>query len=86
MSNTLFRKVVASTAALSIVLSMVSPVVGVRAADTSIEAANRLASLGVIVDHSSDPSKYNLGSNITRREMLKIMMNLSSVEVGETCE
>ncbi len=85
MSNTLFKKVTASAAALSIVLSVVAPVVGVKAADATVDAANRLASLGVIVDNSTDPSKYNLGSNITRREMLKVMMNLSSVEVTETC-
>lgn len=85
MSNTLFKKVTASAAALSIVLSIVSPVVGVKAADTGVDAANRLASLGVIEDRSSNPSGYNLGSNITRREMLKVMMNLSSVEVTETC-
>ncbi|MDD5769333.1 MAG: S-layer homology domain-containing protein [Candidatus Gracilibacteria bacterium] len=86
MSNTLFKKVTAAAAALSIVLSIVVPVVGVQAADDSTSAANRLAALGVIVDNSKDPSKYNLGSNITRREMLKVMMNLSSVEVGDTCE
>ena len=86
MSNTLFKKVIATVAALSIVLSIVTPITGVKAADNSVEAANRLAALGVIVDNSSNPSAYNLGSNITRREMLKIMMNLSSVEVSETCE
>lgn len=86
MSNTLFKKVTASVAALSIVLSVVSPVTGVKADDAWVEAANRLASLGVIVDSSSNPSAYNLGSSITRREMLKVMMNLSSVEVTDTCE
>lgn len=86
MSNTLFKKATASAAALSIVLSVVAPVVGVKAADASVDAANRLASLGVIVDNSANPSSYNLGSSITRREMLKVMMNLSSVEVTETCE
>jgi hypothetical protein len=85
MSNTLFKKVTASVAALSVVLSIVSPVTGVKAADADVEAANRLASLGVIVDSSSNPSAYNLGSSITRREMLKVMMNLSSVEVSDTC-
>lgn len=49
-------------------------------------AANRLAALGVIVDNFSNPAKYNLDGSITRREMLKVMMNLSSVEVGTTCE
>jgi hypothetical protein len=33
MSNTLFKKVTASVAALSVVLSIVSPVTGVKAAD-----------------------------------------------------
>lgn len=84
--STLFKKVTATAAALSIVLSIVSPVVGVKAADASLEAANRLAALGVIVDSSANPSAYNLGSSITRREMLKVMMNLSSVEVSDTCE
>jgi hypothetical protein len=86
MSNTLLKKVTATAAALSIVLSIVSPVVGVKAADASTEAANRLAALGVIVDSSANPSAYNLGASITRREMLKVMMNLSSVEVADTCE
>jgi len=86
MSNTLLKKVTATAAALSIVLSIVVPVVGVRAADDSSDAANRLAALGVIVDNSQDPAKYNLNYSITRREMLKVMMNLSSVEVTDTCE
>lgn len=85
MSN-VFRKGTALAAALSMVLSVVAPVVGVRAADASTDAANRLAALGVIVDNSENPSAYNLGSNITRREMLKVMMNLSSVEVTDACE
>lgn len=85
MSN-LVKKVTASVAALSIVMSIVSPVVGVKADDASVAAANRLAALGVIVDNSSNPAKYNLDGSITRREMLKVMMNLSSVEVSDTCE
>ena len=86
MSNTLLKKVTASVAALAVVLSIVSPVVGVKAADASVDAANRLAALGVIVDSSANPSEYKLDSTISRREMLKVMMNLSSVEVTDTCE
>jgi len=86
MSNNLVKKVTASVAALSIVMSIVSPVVGVKANDASVEAANRLAALGVIVDNAANPSAYNLDGSITRREMLKVMMNLSSVEVTNTCE
>lgn len=85
--STLFRKVTASVAALSIVLSVVSPVTGVRAAtDSAVDAANRLAADGIIADQSKNPTAYNLGSSITRREMLKVMMNLSSTEVSNTCE
>lgn len=86
MSNNLVKKVTASVAALSIVMSIVSPVVGVKANDSAVEAANRLAALGVIVDNTANPSAYNLDGSITRREMLKVMMNLSDVEVTDTCE
>lgn len=84
MSN-LFKKSVATVAAASIVLSVVSPVVGVNAADTALDAANKLAKMGVIKT-SDSAAWYNLGANITRREMLKIMMNLSSVKLEDTCE
>lgn len=85
MSN--FKKVTAAVAALSIAMSIVSPVVGVQAAVTgNVDAANRLAQAGVIVDNSNNPTAYNFSSNITRREMLKIMMNMSGKEVTNTCE
>lgn len=82
----LLKKVTSAVAALSIVFSIVSPIVGVSAAYTSLEAANKLATLGVIVDNSSNPGDYRLGDTITRREMLKVMMKLSTVTVDETCE
>lgn len=52
----------------------------------SIDSANTLAKSGIIVDNSSDPKKYNFWDGITRREMLKIMMNLSWAPIWETCE
>lgn len=51
-----------------------------------IQAANRLAWLWVIENHSENPVDYNLWSNITRREMLKVMINLSSVTLVQDCE
>jgi len=87
MSN-LFKKVTSAVAGLAIVFSMVSPIAGVSAAFTSLEAANKLATLGVIVDQSSNPADYRLGDTLTRREHVKVAMNLAScqaVSVPDTC-
>lgn len=87
MSN-LFKKVTSAVAGLAIVFSVVSPIAGVSAAYTSLEAANKLATLGVIVDQSSNPADYRLGDTLTRREHTKVAMNLAScqaVEVADTC-
>ena len=81
----LLKKVTSAVAGLAIVFSIVSPIAGVSAAYTSLEAANKLATLGVIVDQSSNPSDYRLGDTITRREMLKVMAGLSGVSVSDTC-
>ncbi len=51
-----------------------------------IKAANSLASQGIINNQRDNPSKYNLWANITRREMLKVMMNLSWDWQGDTCD
>lgn len=51
----------------------------------NIQSANYLATQGVIVDNSGNIKAYNLDSNITRREMLKVMMNLSGKTVTDTC-
>jgi hypothetical protein len=85
MSN-LFKKITSATMALLIVLSMVSPISGVMAAYSTLESANKLASLGVIVDNSANPANYRLGDSITRGEMAKVTMKLSEQDVVDTCE
>lgn len=83
----LLKKVVSVASATAITLSIVTPATSVSAySDMSVESANKLAAQGVIVDNSSNPAAYNLDSEITRREMAKVMMNLSGMEVSETCE
>lgn len=73
------KKVTSAVAAFAVVFTAVSPVAGVNAAfSSSLEAANKLASVGVIVDQSANPADYRLGDNITRREMMKIAMQLAS--------
>ena len=83
--NGVFKKVTAALSATAIAFSTISPVVGVSAASET-DAANSLAKLGVIVDQSSNPAQYRLGSSITRREMLKVMMKLSSIQVEDACQ
>ena len=54
--------------------------------DVNENAANFLAEKWIIQDHKYSPENYALNSGITRREMLKVMMNLSGKKVPNTCE
>lgn len=85
MSN-LSKKITSAVAGLSVVFSIVSPVAWVSAAYSQVEAANKLASLNVIVDQSANPANYRLWDSITRREMAKITLNLSWDQVEDTCQ
>ena len=51
----------------------------------NLQSAHFIAGKGIINDNSLSPSKYNLDYKITRREMLKVMMNLSGKSVPESC-
>jgi len=82
MSN-LFTKVISAAAGLAIVFSVVSPIAGVNAAFTSLEAANTIAAEGVIVDQSANPSAYRLGDTTSREELSKIISNLGGLTVVE---
>lgn len=84
MSN-LFKKVTAGVAAAAVAFSVVSPVIGVSANTAAADAAAALAAANIISAQTSEAG-YKLKEKISRREMLKVMMNLSSVEVTDTCE
>lgn len=51
----------------------------------NLQSANFIAAKWVINDNSLSPSEYNLDYKITRREMLKVMMNLSGESVSDAC-
>ena len=51
----------------------------------NIQGANFVAEKWIINDHSDNVLNYNLDFNITRREMLKVTMNLSGKTVVDTC-
>ncbi len=58
-----------------------------NAADyTELEASNKLVTLKVIEDKSVTPDEYRVGDTITRREMSKVMMNLSYSTIEDKCE
>ena len=83
--STFVQKVTSAVAGLAIAFSVVTPIAGVSAAYTSVQAADKLATLGVIVDQSANPANYRLGDNLPRKEATKVMMNLSSVSVVDNC-
>lgn len=53
--------------------------------DEQREATKFIASKGIIQEHVTDITKYNLDGNITRREMLKVMMKLSEKSITDSC-
>lgn len=83
--STFVKKATSAVAGLAIVFSVVSPIAGVSAALSGLEAANELSTLGIIVDQSANPADYRLGDNLPRREAVKVMMSLSSISVPENC-
>ncbi|MDD4151377.1 MAG: S-layer homology domain-containing protein [Candidatus Gracilibacteria bacterium] len=82
MSNSLLKKVTAAVALTAIVSSTIGSVSSTYASSAELEAAAKLADAGVI----TTASDYRLGDTITRREMLKVMMNLSDSTVENKCE
>lgn len=52
----------------------------------TMASATFLAEMGAIEDRGENTSEYNFESEITRREMLKVMMNISGKNVVDTCD
>ena len=63
----------------------VSATTNVSASSAAVVSANFLANQNVIVDQSSNTEMYKLGSEITRREMIKVAMNISGQTVTDSC-
>ena len=81
----LFRKVVASIALATLVIS--TSATSFAYETTDVTAANALAAAKVINDHSADPAKYNLEQNVLRQETAKIAVNLNKdVTVKTSCD
>ena len=50
-----------------------------------LDSANFLASQGIIENYASAPSKYKFSDTITRRELLKIMIQISGKYIPTSC-
>ena len=82
--STFAKKVTSAVLTSAIVLTTAGSTAGVSAALMSqIDAANTLATNGVIVDQSSNVSAYRLADTIQRKEALKVMMKLSDKTVSQ---
>ena len=79
--STFGKKVTSAVLTSAVVLTAIGSATGVQAAYTNLDAANKLAGLGVVVDQSTNPSAYRLADTVQRQEALKIMMKLSGKEV-----
>jgi len=79
----LFKKVIASVALTTLMLSMITT--GVSAASTELTAANTLAADGIINDNSANPANYNLGNNVLRQEIAKVAANIAGLTPKATC-
>ena len=81
--STFGKKVTSAVLTSAVVLTAIGSATGVQAAYTNLDAANKLANLGVVVDQSTNPSAYRLADTVQRQEALKIMMKLSGKEVSQ---
>lgn len=80
----LFKRTTASVALVALVSGIFST--GVAAASTSeIEAANMLASKGII-NTQSDVANYNLEQNVLRQEIAKVAANMAGIEAKTSCD
>ena len=68
------------------VVATAAPSVSAYDSSVSIEAANMLASKGIINDHAADPAAYNLGQNVLRQEIAAVTMGVASLTKKTTCD
>ncbi len=81
----LFKKVVATIAMTTLVAA--TTVTGVSASSTaSVDAANKLAAEGVIVNHTNDTSKYELGNLVKRDEVAAVAFSVAKLTKKTKCD
>ncbi|MDR1945368.1 MAG: hypothetical protein LBQ59_04865 [Candidatus Peribacteria bacterium] len=60
---------------------------GVSAYSTAqVDAANYLAAEEIIVNHSDDPTAYNLDQNVLRQEIAAVARGIAGLDKKTTCD
>ena len=81
----LFKKTTASIALVALVSGIFST--GVSASSSSeIEAANALADMGYINNHSDDTAAYNLNQNVLRQEIAAVARGIAGLDKKTSCD
>lgn len=79
--NTIFSSLII----FFLLLLSLSPNLKADSEKTSLENAQKLADAWIIVNNSTNTANYKIKDSISRREMLKIMLNLAWVKIQENC-
>jgi hypothetical protein len=75
----LFKKIAAAVALVALLSGIFST--GVSAYSTAeVEAANYLASEGIIVSHTDNPAAYNLDQNVLRQEIAAVARGIAGLD------
>ncbi|MDP2090429.1 MAG: S-layer homology domain-containing protein [Candidatus Gracilibacteria bacterium] len=81
----LFKRTTATVALITLVSGLFST--GAYASSESqIAAANALAEAGYIVNHSTNPSAYNLNQNVLRQEIAAVARGVAGIDKKATCD
>lgn len=67
------RKIVAVLALVGLSMNLVPSALAATTVYTDVSAANKLASLGIIVDKSANTADYRLGDTVLRQEAVKVV-------------
>ncbi|MDD3646395.1 MAG: hypothetical protein PHH06_03225 [Candidatus Gracilibacteria bacterium] len=81
----LFKKIIATIALSTMVVVSTAPSVGAYST-AALEAANTLASQGIINDNSANPAGYNLDQNVLRQEIAAVTMGVAGLTKKTTCD
>jgi len=81
----LFRKSTATVALVTLVSGIFST--GVSAySNKEVEAANYLASQGIINNHTANPAGYNLDQNVLRQEIAAVARGVAGLSKKDSCD
>ena len=82
----IFKKATASIALVTLLSGIFSTWVSAANSTAQIEAANKLAELGIINNHSGDATGYNLDQGVLRQEIAAVALGIAGLSKKTTCD